>query len=123
MFVSSPVDVSGRRALIVEDDASIASDMAGWARNQGGNPVGPVSTPEAAFAYFDLDPDIDAILVDVCTANGLATALRNQFHARGVDVMWIIGDDGWFFDPEAEATVYRLETDADNVVRVKWPLK
>ncbi len=121
MFVSARIEVEGRRVLIVEAETELAADMAAWVRINGGEVVGELASPEAAITALDHRPDFDAVMVDVETANGLAPLLVDTFEQRHVDVIWIIGHDGWFFDPNEEAYAYRLAGDPDNVVRVRWP--
>ena len=105
--MSGMANIKGMRVLIVEDEFFIADDLARAIRNNGGSPVGPVSTICEAEDMVRRSP-IDAAIVDLNLRGELASEFIKKLAATGRPCL-IVSGYGEDAVPESVTAVSRLE--------------
>jgi CheY-like chemotaxis protein len=88
-MVSSPL--RDRRILVVEDEYLIAMSLQDALENAGSIVVGPVPSVDKAIKTIELDPHIDAAVVDVNLGGVLAYAVADMLIARKIPFVFTSG--------------------------------
>jgi CheY-like chemotaxis protein len=88
-MASSPL--RDRRILIVEDEYLIAMSLQDALENVGSVVVGPVPSVDKAIKIIELDPRIDAAVVDVNLGGVLAYAVADMLIARKIPFVFTSG--------------------------------
>ena len=88
-MASSPL--RDRRILIVEDEYLIAMSLRDALENAGSVVVGPVPSVEKAIKTIELDPHIDAAIVDVNLGGVLAYPVADMLIARKIPFVFTSG--------------------------------
>jgi CheY-like chemotaxis protein len=88
-MASSPL--RDRRILIVEDEYLIAMSLQDVLENAGSVVVGPVPSVEKAIKTIELDPHIDAAVVDVNLGGVLAYPVADMLIARKIPFVFTSG--------------------------------
>jgi CheY-like chemotaxis protein len=88
-MASSPL--RDRRILIVEDEYLIAMSLQDALENAGSVVVGPVPSVEKAIKTIELDPHIDAAVVDVNLGGVLAYPVADMLIARKIPFVFTSG--------------------------------
>jgi CheY-like chemotaxis protein len=88
-MASSPL--RDRRILIVEDEYLIAMSLQDALENAGSVVVGPVPSVDKAIKAIELDPHIDAAVVDVNLGGVLAYAVADMLIARKIPFVFTSG--------------------------------
>jgi len=82
---------SGRRVLVVEDDAVIAHSLVEALIELGIEPVGPASTLEQALALAATANSLDAAVLDINLGGRLAVPVADVLAGRGVPMVFASG--------------------------------
>ncbi|GJD50650.1 hypothetical protein OPKNFCMD_3393 [Methylobacterium crusticola] len=82
--------LSGRRVLIVEDEALIALELTEIVTGSDGLAIGPARTNREALALLDLEV-VDVAVLDLNLADGEATPTAECLIAKGVPVLICTG--------------------------------
>jgi CheY-like chemotaxis protein len=112
-FMNQPL--SGRRVLLVEDEALVAMLLETILEDMGCVPVGPAVTVEDGLAIAADPAPLDAALLDVNVAGQLVFPIAEALKARGVPFVFSTGygegglPDEWRGHP----TVQKPFTEAD----------
>jgi CheY-like chemotaxis protein len=80
-----------RRILVVEDEYLIAMSLQDALENAGSVVVGPVPSVEKAIKTIELDPHIDAAVVDVNLGGVLAYPVADMLIARKIPFVFTSG--------------------------------
>jgi CheY-like chemotaxis protein len=88
-MASSPL--RDRRILVVEDEYLIAMSLQDALENAGSVVVGPVPSVEKAIKTIELDPHIDAAVVDVNLGGVLAYPVADMLIARKIPFVFTSG--------------------------------
>jgi CheY-like chemotaxis protein len=88
-MASSPL--RDRRILVVEDEYLIAMSLQDALENAGSVVVGPVPSVDKAIKTIELDPHIDAAVVDVNLGGVLAFAVADMLIARKIPFVFTSG--------------------------------
>ena len=80
-----PVDLAGRRILIVEDEVIVAFNMECEIIDAGGTVVGPAHTVSEALGL--IDHDIDAAILDINIAGELVWPVAERLAAAGIPLL------------------------------------
>jgi CheY-like chemotaxis protein len=80
-----------RRILVVEDEYLIAMSLADALQNAGSVVVGPVPSVDKAIQKIELEPHIDAAVVDVNLGGVLAYAVADMLIARKIPFVFTSG--------------------------------
>jgi CheY-like chemotaxis protein len=88
-MASSPL--RDRRILVVEDEYLIAMSLQDALENAGSVVVGPVPSVEKAIKTIELDPHIDAAIVDVNLGGVLAYPVADMLIARKIPFVFTSG--------------------------------
>jgi CheY-like chemotaxis protein len=80
-----------RRILVVEDEYLIAMSLQDALENAGSIVVGPVPSVEKAIKTIELEPHIDAAVVDVNLGGVLAFAVADMLIARKIPFVFTSG--------------------------------
>jgi CheY-like chemotaxis protein len=88
-MTSSPL--RDRRILVVEDENLIAMSLQDALENAGSVVVGPVPSVEKAIKTIELDPHIDAAVVDVNLGGVLAYPVADMLIARKIPFVFTSG--------------------------------
>jgi CheY-like chemotaxis protein len=80
-----------RRILVVEDEYLIAMSLADALENAGSVVVGPVPSVDKAIQKIELEPHIDAAVVDVNLGGVLAYAVADMLIARKIPFVFTSG--------------------------------
>jgi CheY-like chemotaxis protein len=88
-MTSSPL--RDRRILVVEDEYLIAMSLQDALENAGSVVVGPVPSVEKAIKTIELDPHIDAAVVDVNLGGVLAYPVADMLIARKIPLVFTSG--------------------------------
>jgi CheY-like chemotaxis protein len=86
---SSPL--RDRRILVVEDEYLIAMSLQDALENAGSIVVGPVPSVEKAIKTIELDPHIDAAVLDVNLGGVLAYPVADMLIARKIPFVFTSG--------------------------------
>lgn len=81
----SPVDLSGRRILIVEDEVIVAFNMECEIIDAGGTVVGPAHTVGEALSL--IDQNVDAAVLDINIAGELVWPVAERLAAVGIPLL------------------------------------
>lgn len=106
-----PMEVAGRRVLLVEDDYFIADELAQWLRNAGAEVIGPVGTLSEALHLLDSHP-LDGAILDINLRGELAYPLADALISRGTPLVFSTGYDESAI-PERYCDVTRCEKPLD----------
>ncbi len=88
-MASSPL--RDRRILVVEDEYLIAMSLQDALENAGSVVVGPVPSVDKAIKTIELDPHIDAAVVDVNLGGVLAYPVADMLIARKIPFVFTSG--------------------------------
>ena len=88
-MASSPL--RDRRILIVEDEYLIAVSLQDALENAGSVVVGPVPSVDKAIQKIELEPDIDAAVLDVNLGGMLAYPVADMLIARKIPFVFTSG--------------------------------
>jgi CheY-like chemotaxis protein len=88
-MASSPL--RDRRILVVEDEYLIAMSLQDALENAGSVVVGPVPSVNKAIKTIELDPHIDAAVVDVNLGGVLAYPVADMLIARKIPFVFTSG--------------------------------
>ena len=80
-----------RRILVVEDEYLIATSLVDALENAGSVVVGPVPSVDKAIKTIELDPHIDAAVVDVNLGGVLAYPIADMLNARKIPFVFTSG--------------------------------
>ena len=80
-----------RRILVVEDEYLIATSLVDALENAGSIVVGPVPSVDKAIKTIELDPHIDAAVVDVNLGGVLAYPIADMLNARKIPFVFTSG--------------------------------
>jgi CheY-like chemotaxis protein len=80
-----------RRILVVEDEYLIAMSLQDALENAGSVVVGPVPSVDKAIKTIELEPHIDAAVVDVNLGGVLAYAVADMLIARKIPFVFTSG--------------------------------
>lgn len=98
----------GRRLLIVEDEYTIAADLAHALADRGADVVGPVGSVADALALVAAEERLDGAVLDLNLRNERVYAVADALVARGVPFVFATGY-GREVIPEAYVQVPRCE--------------
>lgn len=98
----------GRRLLIVEDEYTIAADLAHALADRGADVVGPVGSVADALALIAAEERLDGAVLDLNLRNDRVYAVADALVARGVPFVFATGY-GREVIPDAYAQVPRCE--------------
>lgn len=112
-----PVDLSGRRFLVVEDEYFIAVEVCELLRAHGAEVVGPVPTVELGRRELEAD-GLDAAVLDVNLRGEPVFALADQLTRAGVPVLYVTGYDREALpDDRRNAVILGKPVNAERLVR------
>ena len=100
--------LSGRRVLVVEDEALVAMLLETILEDMGCSPVGPAATVEDALAMATGPEHLDAALLDVNVAGRQVFPVAEALKARGVPFVFSTGygegglPDAWHGHPTVQ---------------------
>jgi len=96
MTVSAKTDMSGRRVLVVEDEALVSMLLEDMLEDLGCEVLGPVMRVNDALAFVaDPDSRIDVAILDVNLAGERSFSVAEALHAKGKPFVLSTGyDDG-----------------------------
>jgi CheY-like chemotaxis protein len=100
----------GLRLLIVEDEYTIAGDMARWFEEAGVQVVGPAGSVRKALAL--VSSDLDAAVLDVNLGDERVFPVADALSTAGVPFVFATGYDAHII-PEIYADVPRCEKPVD----------
>jgi two-component sensor histidine kinase len=92
-------DLTGKRILILEDEALIALSLEMTLTDEGAEVVGPFSSSSQALTA--LDEDIDAAILDVNLGRTTSLDVAHRLKERGVPFVFVTGDGDWHQVSEA----------------------
>ena len=95
------------RVLIVEDEFTIAMDLAAYVENLGCEPVGPAGSVPQALALAQLEP-LSAAIVDFNLRGEPSTPIVRALAIRGIPVILATAYSGLSLPPEL-ASLPRLD--------------
>lgn len=81
--------LTGRRILVVEDDALIAMAVCDTLAESGASPLGPVASVRCALSALDERPD--AVLLDVNLRGQRSTEVARAAQAAGIAFVLLTG--------------------------------
>lgn len=91
---SASAALAGRAILVVEDEYTLASDLARFLESQGATIVGPVGTVKSALALVERDGGrLDAAVLDVNLRTERVYPVADALIGRGVPVVFATGYD------------------------------
>lgn len=102
----------GRRVLVVEDEYTLAEDVAAELERLGAMVVGPVPSVREALALLDGGPAPDAAILDINLGGELAYPVADALRRRGIPFIFATGYDASAIPP-AYADVPRVEKPVD----------
>ncbi len=92
--MSGPEDVlSGRKVLVVEDDALLAMELAEELEAIGAVPIGPAMTVVSALNIVHNEKRIDAALMNVNLRGEVSFPVADALAKRGVPFLFVTGND------------------------------
>lgn len=103
-------NLQGLRLLIVEDEYTIASDLAHWFEDAGIKVVGPAGSVPKALAL--ISSDLDAAVLDVNLGDERVFPVADALSTAGVPFVFATGYDAHII-PEIYADVPRCEKPVD----------
>lgn len=83
-------DLSGRRILVVEDEALVAAMVAGMLEDLGAQVVGPVGTVAKGLALAE-EADLDAAVLDVNLRGERIDPVAEALERRGIGFVFATG--------------------------------
>jgi CheY-like chemotaxis protein len=89
-----PIDLTGRRILVVEDDYALATDMCNDLRNHGATVLGPAPTPHYAFNMLMGPRGVDGAVLDIRLYGADVFELAEHLKGLGVPIVFASGDVG-----------------------------
>jgi DNA-binding response OmpR family regulator len=105
-------NLQGLRLLIVEDEYTIAGDMARWFEEAGVQVVGPAGSTRKALALVSSEFDLDAAVLDVNLGDERVFPVADVLSTAGVPFVFATGYDAHII-PEIYADVPRCEKPVD----------
>lgn len=103
--------VPGRRLLVIEDDYFWADEVRRALEEAGATVLGPVASIETAMALLQLEPELDAAILDLGLRGVQAYGVADWLLARRVPILIITGYEAEALPP-AYAALPRLEKPA-----------
>ncbi len=92
--MSGPENVlSGRKVLVVEDDALLAMELAEELEAIGALPIGPAMTVVSALEIVHNEARIDAALMNVNLRGELSFPVADALNKRRVPFLFVTGND------------------------------
>src|SRR3954470_5213633 len=89
-----PATLAGKSILVVEDEYTLASDLAHFLEGQSVKVVGPVGTLKAALALVERDgPQLDAAVLDINLRTERVYPVADKLIALGVPIVFATGYD------------------------------
>ena len=101
-------DSEALRGLIVEDEYTIAADLACALEERGADVIGPAASIEDALELVGAQQQIDGAVLDINLRGERAYPVADALRARGVPFIFATGYDTWAI-PAAYADVPRIE--------------
>ena len=101
----------GRRLLVIEDDYFWADEVRRALEEAGATVLGPVASIETAMALLQLEPELDAAILDLGLRGVQAYGVADWLLARRVPILIITGYEAEALPP-AYAALPRLEKPA-----------
>jgi CheY-like chemotaxis protein len=114
--------MTGRRILIIEDEAIVAESLGLALRTMGEEVAGTAATVEQALALIDSTSDADGALVDINLRGVRAYSVADRLMARGLPFIFTTGYSAPII-PEAYRHVAVLQKpfDPESVLTVLFP--
>lgn len=85
--MSEPVDLNGKRIVVVEDDFILATDISRQLRSLGATVLGPAPTPFYAMQLINKNR-IDAAVLDVRLHGTMVFEVADRLVAQGVPLLF-----------------------------------
>ena len=98
----------GQRLLIVEDEYTIAADLARALEERGADVIGPAASIEDALELVGAQQQIDGAVLDINLRGERAYPVADALRMREVPFIFATGYDAWAI-PAAYADVPRIE--------------
>jgi DNA-binding NtrC family response regulator len=107
--------LKGQRLLIVEDEYTLASDLAQWLREAGAEVVGPAGSVTKALTLVSSNSDnLDGAILDVNLRGEQVFPVADALLAAGVPFIFATGYDSHVL-PQAYAAMPRCEKPVDTM--------
>jgi CheY-like chemotaxis protein len=107
-----------RRLLVIEDDYTIASELAEALEAHGAQVIGPAGPVADALALIAAQAEIDGAVLDIDLHGEGAYPVADALRGRGVPFVFATGYDAWII-PAAYAAVPRCEKPVDTRARAR----
>lgn len=103
-----PAALAGARLLIVEDEYTIAADLAQALQDIGAEVVGPAGSVQHALRILSEAPEIDGAVLDISLHDERVYPVADVLRQRGIPFVFVTGYERWVI-PDAFADVPRCE--------------
>jgi len=117
-----PIELRGRRFLVVEDEYVIAADLATYLEELGVEVVGPASSVAEALTLLENDREpLDGAVLDINLGSERAYPVADVLGDRGIPYVFTTGYDAAVI-PNPYADIPRCEKPIDErrLVRCLW---
>lgn len=92
---------TGRRVLVVEDNAIVAMPLVVHLEDCGAEVIGPASSLGAAFAALEVHEQIDGAVLDVELGSEKVWPLAAVLNERGIPFVFATGSgEDWWYPPD-----------------------
>lgn len=118
MLSTDLLKLAGRQVLVVEDDYSIAAELADAVERVGGTVVGPAAGVKDALELLQGDQAIDAAILDINLGGRQVYPVARALREKEIPIVFVTGYDDWMIPQEYEdVPIFRKPTDPENVIR------
>lgn len=99
-----PIDLSGRRVLVVEDEYLLADEVCRELTVAGAQVIGPAATVASALELLRTSARPDAAIIDVNLGGEPVFPVADVLRARNVPFVFSTGYDDWALPPLHQGT-------------------